>query len=55
MTGVGFSTAVAAWVRGTLVVLWVVAVVVAARPVLRRRASSGIFVRNNRPLNPQRP
>ena len=38
VTGVGFSAAGAAWVRGMLVVFWVAAVALAAAPIVRRRA-----------------
>ena len=37
VTGVGFSAAVAVWVRGLLAALWVAAVALAAMPLLRRR------------------
>src|SRR3954470_13874220 len=35
-TGVGFSAAGAAWVRGMLVVFWVAGVALAAAPMVRR-------------------
>jgi hypothetical protein len=38
VTGVGFSAAGAAWMRGMLVVFWVAAVALAATPIVRRRA-----------------
>jgi hypothetical protein len=38
VTGVGFSAAGAAWVRGIVVMFSVVAVVLAAAPIVRRRA-----------------
>ena len=38
LTGVGFSAAGAAWVRGMVVMLWVVAGALAAAPIIRRRA-----------------
>jgi len=37
-TGVGFSAAGAAWIRGMLVVFWVAAVALAAAPIIRRSA-----------------
>lgn len=37
VTGVGFSAAGAAWVRGILVVFWVAAGAFAAAPIIRRR------------------
>ena len=38
VTGIGFSAAGAAWVRGMLVVFWVAAVALAAAQIIRRRA-----------------
>jgi hypothetical protein len=38
VTGVGFSAASAAWVRGMLVIFWVAAVALAAAQIVRRRA-----------------
>ena len=38
VTGVGFSAAGAAWMLATLMVFWVAAVALAARPIVRRHA-----------------
>jgi hypothetical protein len=46
VTGVGFSAAGAAWVRGMLVVFWVAAAALAAAPMIRRAA----FGRTSTPL-----
>jgi hypothetical protein len=46
VTGVGFSAAGAAWVSGTLVVLWVATVALAAARIVRRR----VFGRAPAPL-----
>jgi hypothetical protein len=47
VTGVGFSAAAAAWVRGMVGLFSVVAVALAAAPIVRRRASGRV------PLEPQ--
>ncbi len=46
VTGVSFPAAGAAWVRGIFVLLWAVAVALAAASMIRRRAfvNTGLFV-----------
>jgi len=39
VTGVGFSAAGAAWLRGTVLVFWIAAVALATAAILRRRAA----------------
>jgi hypothetical protein len=46
VTGVGFSEASAAWIRGLLVAFWVVGVALAVAPFVRRR----VFGRAPAPL-----
>jgi hypothetical protein len=43
VTGVGFSAAGAAWVRGIVVIFSVAALALAAAPIVRRRASCQRF------------
>ena len=48
-TGVGFSAAAAAWVRGTLVAFWVATLALAAAAIIQRLAVEGAPASLRRP------